>query len=118
MADLSGIDTRPSSAPVRQSAAYRGMLAAVILLGVLIVIALGVLVVGLFTHLGHGSQPAAATGAAEFTLAPGTRVVAMDVAADRLVLRLRGSAGDEIDIIDVESGRLVAKIRSAPAQQK
>jgi hypothetical protein len=88
------------------------MLAAVILLGVLIVIALGVLVVGLVTQFSRKSQRAA-SGAAEFTLAPGTRLVAMDVAADRLVLRLHGPDGDEIDIIDTQSGRLIAKIRTA-----
>jgi hypothetical protein len=89
------------------------MLVAVILLGVLIVIALGVLVVGLVTRYSGRGHPSATNGAAEFTLAPDTRLVAMDVAADRLVLRLRGPAGDEIDIIDTQSGRLLAKIRSA-----
>lgn len=94
-------------------AAYRGTLAAVILLGILIVIGLGFVVVGLFTRLGHGGHPAQSPGVAQFTLAPGTHLVSTDVAADRLVLRLRGPAGDEIDIIDTASGRLVAKIRSA-----
>ncbi len=99
--------------PQRQSAAYRLTLGAVILLGVLIVVALGVLVVGLVTRFRHGGHQGPASGAAEFTLAQGTRLLAMDVAADRLVLRLRGPAGDEIDIIDTQSGRLVAKIRTA-----
>jgi hypothetical protein len=91
-------------------------LAAVIFLGALIVIALGVLVMGLVTRV--GGHRAAVAAFAQFTLAPGTRLVSTDVAADRLVLRLRGPAGDEIDIIDIETGRLIAKIRSAAPPRK
>ncbi len=80
----------------------------------LIVIALGVLVVGLVTRFGGRGHRAEAPAFAQFTLAPGNRLVSMDVAADRLVLRLRGPAGDEVDIIDTQTGRLVVRIRSAP----
>jgi hypothetical protein len=102
---------------MNSSTAYRAALAAVIFLGVLIVIALGVLVVGLPTRM-NGGHKAATPAFAQFTLAPGNRLISMDVAADRLVIRMRGPAGDEIDIIDTETGRLVAKIRSAPPPQK
>jgi hypothetical protein len=99
--------------PVQRGAAYRFLLAAVILLGMLIVIALGVLVVGLSMRLGgHGTKSGTAVPA-QFTLAAGARVVSTDVSGDRLVLRLKGSFGDEIDIIDTQNGRLVAKLRSA-----
>lgn len=96
---------------MQRSPAYPFLLAAVILLGVLIVIALGVLVVGLSTRLGSSHRDTAPT---QFTLAAGARVISADVSGDRLVLRLKGSFGDEIDIIDLETGRLVAKVRSAP----
>jgi hypothetical protein len=81
------------------------------------VIALGVLVVGLVTRF-SGRHRAEAPAFAQFTLASGNRLVSTDVSGDRLVLRLRGPVGDEIDIIDMESGRLVAKIRSAPPAPK
>jgi hypothetical protein len=84
---------------------------------VLIVIALGVLVVGLVTRF-SGGHKATAPAFAQFTLAPGNRLVSEDVSGDRLVLRLRGPTGDEIDIIDTETGRLVAKINSAPLPPK
>jgi len=100
---------------VQRSAAYRGALAAVILLGVLIAIALGVLVAGLVMRFSGHSHAASAPGPVQFTLAPATRLVSAEVSADRLVLRLRGPAGEEIDIIDLESGRLVAKVGSATA---
>lgn len=111
MADLSDSGTAPLVPEPQQTAAYSGLRAAVILLGILIAIALGVLVVGLvmrFRGAGHAALPRPA----QFTLAPGTRVVAMDVSGDQLVLRLRGPAGDEIDIIDTETGRLIAKVNS------
>jgi hypothetical protein len=116
---LSEPGTASVSPPARSSIAYRGLLAAVILLGALIVIALGVLVGGLVTRFrGGGRDGTASPAPAQFTLAPGNRLVTTDVAGDRLILRLRGPAGDEIDIIDIETGRLVAKIRSsAPPQQ-
>jgi hypothetical protein len=112
---LSGIGIEPPALAAKSSTAYRGLLAAVILLGVLIVIALGVLVVGLVTHFTGGGHRQAANAPAQFALAPGMRLVATDVAADRLILHLRGASGEEIDIIDTQNGRLVAKIRaSAP----
>lgn len=104
----------PVGTPVKQSAAYRFLLAAVILLGVLIVIALGVLVVGLAMRLDGHRSPRVDSTAAQFTLVQGARVVSTDVSGDRLVVHLRGSFGDEIDIIDTQTGRLVAKLRAPP----
>jgi len=99
----------------KRSAAYRFLLAAVILLGALIVIALGVLVVGLATRLGsHGHSENATT---QFALQPGTQILSTEVSGDRLVVRLHGPGGDEIDIIDLKDGHPVAKFRSAVPQQ-
>jgi hypothetical protein len=103
---------------VQRSAAYRFLLAAVILLGVLIVIALGVLVVGLSLRLGGHGTARSESALAQFTFAPGAHIVSADVSGDRLVLRLKGSFGDEIDIVDTQTGRLVAKMRSAPPPEK
>jgi hypothetical protein len=116
LADLSDPGTVSPAPPEKSSVAYRSALAAVIFLGALIVIALGVLVVGLVMRF--GGHRAVVPAFAQFTLAPGTRLVSTDVSADRLVLRLRGPAGDEIDIIDIETGRLIAKIRSAAPPRK
>ena len=99
--------------PQKHSPAYRALLAAVILLGALIVIGLGVLVAGLAMKLGGHARVPPASSIAQFTLTPGARVVSVDVSGDRLVLRLRSPTGDEIDVIDTETGRLVAKLKSA-----
>jgi len=114
LSDLSEPGIAPPASSEKSSAAYRGALAAVIFLGVLIVIAVGLLIVGLVMRFSGGGHRAAPPVFVQFTLAPGNRLVSEDISGDRLVLRLRGPAGDEIDIIDIEDGRLVAKIRSAP----
>ena len=113
--DLSDSITKPM--PQKQSLAYRALPVAVILLGILIVIALAVFVVGLATKFGGHAHAPAAPAVAQFTLAPGARIASVDVSGDRLVLRLKGPAGDEVDVIDTETGRLVAKIHSATVQK-
>jgi hypothetical protein len=90
-------------------------MATVIILGVLIVIALGLLIVGFVTRFsGHRAAPDA-PAPADFALGAGDHILSSDIAADRLVLHVRGPAVDEIDIIDTQTGRLVAKIHAAKA---
>jgi hypothetical protein len=117
VADSSEADKSIPDVAAKPTLAYRGLLAAVILLGVLIVIALGVLVAGLVTHFRGAGRGQTEAGPVEFTLAAGTRLADMELTQDRLVLRVRGPAGDEVDIIDTETGRLVAKVRAAPPQR-
>jgi hypothetical protein len=81
------------------------------------VIGLGALVVGLATRFSGRAHETPSV--AQFTLAPGMRIVSLEVSGDRLVLQLKSPVGDEIDVIDTETGRLVAKIKSAapPAEK-
>ena len=90
-------------------------MATVIILGGLIVIALGLLVVGLVTRFSGHKPPSDTPPATEFALGPGDRIVSSDVSGDRLVLHIRGPAVEEVDIIDTETGRLIAKIHAAKA---
>jgi hypothetical protein len=86
--------------------AYRGLLAVVIILGVLIVVGLGILVVGLVMRFnGRGPAPEQVS---VFVPPPGARVVGVQTSGDRLVLHLRTLSGEEIDIVDTQTGRLVA----------
>lgn len=112
MADLSDSGTTSPVQPVKQTAAYRAALGAVILLGVLIVIALGALVVGFVMHASGRSHVSGASGAVQLILALDMKIVSADVSGERLVLRMHGPAGDEIDIIDTGTGQLVAQVRS------
>jgi hypothetical protein len=113
VADLSDSGTTPPVQPAKQTAAYRAALAAVILLSLLIAIALGTLVIGFAMHAGGRPHDSGATGAVQLVLAPDMKIVSADFSGDRLVLRLHGPAGDQIDIIDTGTGRLVARVRSA-----
>jgi len=99
---------------VKQTAAYRWLRAAVIILGVLILLALGVLIVGFAVKLGHKPSAAAAD---TFTYAPlpGAKLVTMEVSNDRLIIHLRSSTAEEVDIIDTGNGHLVARLTFAPA---
>jgi hypothetical protein len=83
------------------------MLKAVVIgLGVLIVIALALVVVGIVSKFGGAAQPSRA-----FALAPGAKIVEMQSGPNRLILRVRTEQGDEIDIVDTDDGHLVARIK-------
>ena len=92
---------------------HRLMLAVVIVLGVLIVIALGILVVGLVTRFSapHPAPDGAASGES-FALPPGAMVIEMQTEPNRLILHVHAADGDEIDIIDTEDGHLVSRIKA------
>ena len=93
----------------RSSANARGLKAVVILLGVLIVVCTVLLIVGLIrSATGRGSSSTAET----FLLAPGAHIVSMETEPGRLILRLKTPSGDEVDIIDTQSGHLVSQIKS------
>ncbi|HEY5049021.1 MAG TPA: hypothetical protein VII49_13480 [Rhizomicrobium sp.] len=98
---------------MKQSAAYRGLKAAVILLGVLIVIALGILVVGLAVKL--GGRGASRDTTPVFAPPSGAKLLSMETSEDRLILHVRSVSSDEIDIVDTRNGRLVARLAFAPA---
>ncbi len=99
---------------IKSSATYRGAKAAVILLGVLIVIAFGVLVIGLSMKLsGHKGAP---PRSADLALPPGAVIEATAVQNDRLIIRVRVAGGEEIDIIDTSDGHFVGRIRTTPAR--
>jgi hypothetical protein len=82
----------------------------VIVLGVLIVLAVAALIAGAVLK-GTGAHRAA--DAAIATLPPGARITAIQTSGDRIVLGVHTADGDEVDIVDAESGKLVARIRPA-----
>ena len=97
---------------------YRAAKLAVIVLSALIILALVGLVVGTImklsghsTHVLGGGGGEAASG--PFVLPPGARIMETQAQPGRLILHVRSGEGDEIDIVSIEDGRLVARIRSA-----
>jgi hypothetical protein len=98
----------------KKTTSYRLMLAVVIILGVLIVIALGFLVRGLVSKGSpHSASPDSATAAAAFALPPGARIVQTETQPNRLILHVHAPDGDEVDIIDTTDGHLISRIKAA-----
>lgn len=93
------------------------MLGVVIFLGILIVLGIGALIVGITMKFrGGGHAPSSAMAAPSLMLQPGSKVDAMQVSGDRLVLRVTTAAGEEIDIVDLKDGHVVSRIRTAPPE--
>jgi hypothetical protein len=99
----------------KSNATYRLALGAVIGLGVVIVIVVGVMVYGITAGWGKHAAPAGATVAKKpvsMTLAPGYRILSSDTQPGRLILHVRSDTVDEIDIIDLNDGRIVSQIHA------
>jgi plastocyanin domain-containing protein len=93
---------------------YRLMIGIVVTLGILILVAIGFLIVG-FVHKGSKSEAPATPVAAKpvsMTLAPGYRILSSDSQPGRLILHVRSNNKDEIDIIDLADGHIVAQIHT------
>jgi len=103
--------------PEKETGAYKAAKWAVIILSVLIVLAVIALVVGgLYKLSGKKPAPAMTTrpvGTASFQLPAGATIVSMDSQPGRLILRVRDSGHEEIDIINTENGHLVARIKAS-----
>lgn len=96
--------------PENQTPAYRAAKLAVIILSILIILAVIALVVGGIAGLGHKKPYAGAT--ATFQLPPGARIIDMQSQPGRLILRVRDSAGEEIDLLDSQDGHLVGQVKA------
>ena len=99
----------PKSTPT-----YRFALGAVIGLGVLIVVGVVVLFIGLAQGWGkHSDTAVEAKKPVSMTLAPGYRILSSDTQPGRLILHVRSDTVDEIDIIDLNDGRIISQIHAA-----
>lgn len=102
----------------KSTTGYRLALGAVITLGVLILIGVSILIVGFVKGWGHHATTAATqadvTKPVSMSLAPGFRILSNDTQPGRLILHVRSDTQDEIDIIDLNDGHVIAQIH-APA---
>jgi hypothetical protein len=53
--------------------------------------------------------------AATVTLAPGTRILSATTDSGKLVLHVATPSGSEVEIIDLSTGRLTGRVKTAPA---
>ena len=90
------------------------MLALVIILGVLILLALGALIAGIIVNAGRAGN----TGAPYLAtlLVPGERIESTQLDGNRILVRLSGgSAGEELVVLDAPSGRVIGRIAVSSA---
>jgi hypothetical protein len=95
---------------------YRGLKAAVIILGALILLAFGALVAGLI--LGGGPRTPARNAPYQVALpaAAGSRIGEARIDGNRLLLRLDGANGSELVVMDAPSGRVIGRVTLTPGQ--
>jgi uncharacterized membrane protein len=114
LSDFSGT----SPADPKATAGFRVMRAVVIGLGVLMVLMFAAVIAGLFVKIKHDTPAVAADAPSVFALPAGARILSLETTSDRLVLRVATPEGEEVDIVDAETGHLVAQIKSAAGGPK
>jgi hypothetical protein len=87
---------------------YRGLLALVITLGVLIVLGVIGLIAGAVYRL--SGRAAAAVPYAAIVRTPGEQIEGTQLDGNRVLLRLAGPKGEELVIVDAGSGRVIGRI--------
>lgn len=109
MSDLSG--TAPANDDPRNTASYRAARALVIILAVFIALALVALIVGFAIRLtGHNRPQSVADVPQIYQLKEGARITDVKVDSGHVILRIRTDQGEEIEIIDDASGRVVSRV--------
>ena len=118
MSDMPLPDLHAASRPGRRAA-----WAIVLIMTVLFLLALVAVVWGFVRQsrilLAARSQAAplsqtAAPPAAVLTLAPGARIVSVRTEAGKLVLELSTPGGGEVEIIDLQTGKLTGQVKTRP----
>lgn len=110
MSDLSGTAPANDIDP-RSTASYRAARALVIILGVFIVLALVALVVGFIVKLTAHNRPQSVADVPQiYQLKEGAKITDMKVDSGHVILRIRTDQGEEIEIIDDATGRVVSRV--------
>ena len=113
MSNFSESEVTETPVDAKSAANYRLALAAVIGLGVVIVIVIGVMVFGITQGWGKKEAVVALPKKpVSMTLAAGFRILSSDTQPGRLILHVRSDTVDEIDIIDLTDGRIVSQIHA------
>jgi hypothetical protein len=101
----------------KKTLAYRGALAAVIILSALIILALIGLVAGAVMKLsGHSANLIGGNSGTAYILPPGAKILSTETQPGRLILHVHSPQGEEIDIIGTDDGRLIRQVRTAPPE--
>jgi hypothetical protein len=94
---------------------YRALKAVVIILGVLILLAFGVLVGGLIMRAGGGATATDEPYLTAIPLPAGASVTGTELVGNRLMLRIERPGANEVVILDANSGRVMGRVVLQPA---
>lgn len=106
---------QPHNTIATEATKHRGLMVIVIVLGVLILLAFGVLVGGLI--LGGGTRAEAGRNTpynVNLGMAPGTQLTDATLAGNRLVVRFEGANGGVVVILDSTTGREIGRVSLQP----
>jgi hypothetical protein len=97
---------------------YRGLLALVIILGVLIVLGVVGLIVAAVLRAGNRPQAVVAATAPQTVLttlaAPGKSIQSTQLEGNRILVRLAGTNGEELVVLDANTGRVIVRVAIDP----
>ena len=105
---MSDVSTSDAIDP-KSTISYRGAKVAVIVLGVLLLLAFIMVVVGIAMRM-SGHAPGQNVTAGQFELPAGSKIEHTDVAGANLVLTVKTPDGDAIYIFNANDGHLVSRI--------
>ena len=111
MDDDSGDLPQAAAAPAGDQPGMKYLVAAVYIMGVLLVLCfVGLIAAIVWKAMGGRSEAPAAAQTLDLALPPGTTVQSMALERDRLVL----NTGREILIVDTKANRVISRITVAP----
>ena len=104
-----------SQAGPQSTLAFRAAKYAVFVLTALIILALIGLVVGAVMKLsGRSTKLVSEPSGQTLALPQGARILSSESQPGRLIIHVRSAAGDEIDIVSTDDGRLIGRVITAP----
>jgi hypothetical protein len=111
---LSDSVTTPANDDPKAVPANRGLTIIVIVLGVLIVLAFGALAIGFVTRMGGRHETPSGDGPARYMLPMGSKILQVQVTTtNRIIMAVQTPGGNEVDIFDTDTGRLIGQIKPA-----
>jgi hypothetical protein len=93
----------------KSTVAYRGLKAAVIILGVLMAIAVVLVVVGIAMRM-SGHAPGQSTTAGSYSLPGGSKILSLQVAGNRMIMAVQEPGGNRVLIFSTDDGHLIGQI--------
>jgi hypothetical protein len=118
MAVASEPDNTPLPGTVFTPRQVRVLKFAVIVMGILLVGGFAFVMAAIVYQASRGGQssvvPGGEPGATELQISKDANITAMSLDGDRLALHLQSSAGPEIVVIDLKTGKTLARVKLKP----